>query len=191
MGGRKQEDAKAKQERKKQVVVYCTSLFLNNNELRSIKGLSEVLQSVMWYPERLEWLDLSYCLLDKVEMELVNFPMLKTLYLHGNYIQNMDEIQLLKEFPYLKTLTLFGNSIAQIPGYRLFVLGVMYTKYESLRKLDSVLVTRKEFDDVIVWKERIRPAESKNLKKVKKPENPKKLPPLKEEENQAQAQNQN
>jgi len=37
----------------------------------------------------------------------------------------------------------------------LYVLGMMYEKYETLKKLDSVLITRKEFDNVIVWNERL------------------------------------
>lgn len=53
------------------------------------------------------------------------------------------------------TLTLFGNFVEQIKGYRLYVLGIMYRKYETLKKLDSVLITRKEFDGVIVWNERL------------------------------------
>lgn len=37
----------------------------------------------------------------------------------------------------------------------MYVLGMMFEKYETLKKLDSVLVTRKEFDHVIVWNERL------------------------------------
>lgn len=65
----------------------------------------------MWYPERLEWLDLSYNYLETIDHELLNFPMLKTLYLHGNYISNLEEVKILREFPYLKNLNLFGNFI--------------------------------------------------------------------------------
>ena len=53
--------------------------------------------------------------------------------------------------PTLTTLTLYGNFIEQIKGYRLFVLGMLYAKFESLKKLDNVLITKKEFDNVIVW----------------------------------------
>lgn len=109
----------------------------------------------MWEPSRLEWLDLSYNYLTKIENEILEFPNLKTLYLHGNYIQNLEEVKKLQDLPYLQTLTLYGNSIEQIKGYRLYVLGMMYEKYETLKKLDSVLITRKEFDSVIVWNERL------------------------------------
>ena len=38
-------------------------------------------------------------------------------------------------------LTLNGNPIEEIKGYRLFVLGFMYAKNETLRKLDSVIIS--------------------------------------------------
>lgn len=41
LGGRKQEDVKIKAERKKKVIVYCTSLFLNNNDIRTLNGLND------------------------------------------------------------------------------------------------------------------------------------------------------
>jgi Leucine-rich repeat (LRR) protein len=64
----------------------CTSLFLNNNEIRTVVNLRTTLDYVMWNPNNLEWLDLSYNYLEKIEPEILQFPNLKTLYLHGNYI---------------------------------------------------------------------------------------------------------
>lgn len=58
----------------------------------------------------------------------------------------------------------------------------MYRKYETLKKFDSVLITRKEFDNVIVWNERLFANQTKKLKKLK-PENVKKPPEKVEEEN--------
>jgi Leucine-rich repeat (LRR) protein len=45
----------------------------------------------MWNPGKLEWLDISYNYLEKIEPEVLKFPNLKTLYLHGNYISNLEE----------------------------------------------------------------------------------------------------
>lgn len=179
--GRKNEDTKIEAKRKKIVSVYCTSIFLNNNEIRSVLGLRSVLDSVMWDPSRLEWLDISYNYLERIEMEILEFPNLKTLYLHGNYISNLDEVKKLQELPYLQTLTLYGNPIEQVKGYRLFVLGVMYEKYETLKKLDSVLITRKEFDCVIVWNERLYASKRQKLKKIRV-DNAKKPPERKEDD---------
>ena len=134
----------------------------------------------------LEWLDLSYNYLEKIEKEIVeNLPNLKTLYLHGNYISNLDEVKKLEGLPYLQTLTLYGNFIEQIKGYRLYVLGMLYEK-SSLKKLDSVLITRKEFDTVIVWNERLYKSRKNKLKKLV-PENVKQPPKKEEEEGKQQA----
>jgi Leucine-rich repeat (LRR) protein len=155
--GRKNDEGNGKTEnkRKKEVKLVCTALFLNNNQIRSIKGLNDVLQFVMFNPSKLEWLDLSYNYLQNIDKELLNFPNLKTLYLHGNYIQNLDEARKLQDLPQLQSLNLYGNFIEQVKGYRLWILGMMYEKHETLKKLDNVLVTRKEFDTVIVWNERL------------------------------------
>lgn len=47
----------------------------------------------MWEPSKLEWLDLSYNYLENIESEILKFKNLKTLYLHGNYIQNLEEVK--------------------------------------------------------------------------------------------------
>lgn len=96
---------------------------------------------------------------------MLEFPYLKTLYLHGNYISNLDETKKLNGFQDLQSLTLYGNPIETIQNYRLWVLGVMYTYNENLRRLDQVLVTNREFDKVLVWKERIFTGKYKRLRK--------------------------
>jgi hypothetical protein len=50
------------------------------------------------------------------------------------------------------------------------VLGVMYRKSETLKKLDHVVVTKLEFDRVIVWNEYINANQAKKLKTLKPPE---------------------
>jgi Leucine-rich repeat (LRR) protein len=66
----------------------------------------------MWNSSKLLWIDLSYNYLEKIEEEIVtSFPLLKTLYLHGNYIYNLDEVKKLGGLRHLHTLTLYGNSI--------------------------------------------------------------------------------
>jgi|APGre2960657505_1045072.scaffolds.fasta_scaffold920322_1 hypothetical protein len=54
----------------------------------------------------------------------------------------------------------------------MWVLGVLYNQNDSLKKLDQVLVTLKEFDTVCVW---IINKVNKNLKKYE-PKNAKKPP---------------
>lgn len=45
----------------------------------------------MWNSERLQWIDLSYNYLETIEIDILQFRSLKTLYLHGNYISNLEE----------------------------------------------------------------------------------------------------
>lgn len=165
MGGRKVEEAKT--ETKKKIIVQkkTQALFLQNNEIRTIVTLPQVLEDVMYNSRQLTWLDLSYNLLENIEADLLEFPYLKTLYLHGNYISNLDETKKLNGFQDLQSLTLYGNPIETIQNYRLWVLGVMYTYNENLRRLDQVLVTNREFDKVLVWKERIFTGKYKRLRK--------------------------
>lgn len=66
----------------------------------------------------------------------------------------------------LKTLNLFGNPIEQIPGYRLFVLGNIYSENDALKRLDQVVITAKEYASVCIWNERLVANSSKKLKKV-------------------------
>ena len=59
----------------------------------------------------------------------------------------------------------------------------MFSKYETLRKLDTVIITKTEFDKVIVWNERLMVREQKNLRKLKPADALK--PPQKEEDENA------
>ena len=188
MGGRKVEEAKT--ETKKKIVVQkkTQTLFLQNNEVRTVLGLSDVLSDVMFNHQSLIWLDLSYNYLETIETDLLDFPCLKTLYMHGNYISNLDETKKLNQFQDLQSLTLYGNPIETVKNYRLWVLGVMYTYSENLRRFDQVLVTNREFDKVLVWKERIFTGKYKRLRQFK-PEVQKTVPALPKTEEEEKKQN--
>ena len=77
----------------------------------------------------------------------------------------------------MQALTLYDNPIETIQQYRLWVLGVMYTYNENLRRLDQVLITNREFDKVLVWKENIFSGRYKRLRKLE-PANKKQPPAL-------------
>ena len=178
LGGRKAEDTKVETTKKMVVKRETLTLFLQNNELRTLLDMANVLEAVMWNSQRLLWLDLSYNYLTDIEDEILNFPELKTLYLHGNYISNLEHTRKLQRFYDLQSLTLYGNPLEQIKNYRLYVLGVMYAnENQNLRRLDQVLVTNREYDTVLVWSERLVKGNfSKNRLKKMVPENVK-LPP--------------
>jgi hypothetical protein len=75
---------------------------------------------------------------------------LKTLYLHCNYLYKLDDIANLKRanLP-LISITIHGNPIETIPGFRLYIINV----FENLKKIDSVLVSKKERDNSKVFVE--------------------------------------
>lgn len=124
-------------------------------------------------PEKLIWLDLSFNYLEHIEAEILCFPELKTLYLHGNYISEMKEVRKLSDLSELLSLTLHGNPIEQIDGYRMYVLGIMYSKNDRFKKLDSVGITRKEKEGVYVWNSILHGKKSSfpelDKSKIKKP----------------------
>jgi len=79
-------------------------------------------------------------------------------------------------------LTLNGNPIEEIKGYRLYVLGIMFRQFETLKKLDSVIISKNEFDNVLVWNERLFAGMQQKLRKLR-PKDPK-GPPEKDDEDQ-------
>ena len=207
MGGRKQEEGGEEASRKKDVALHVNAILLNNNMLRDLNGLHNTLcKHVLYEPERLQWINLSYNYLVKIDPELLEFQTLKSLQLHGNFIRELGEVQKLNLLPELQTLTLNGNPIEEIKGYRLYVLGMMYTYRETLRRLDSVIVTKNEFDAVLVWNQKlllqynVLPAPGKafedrqkecevfikHMKRLK-PSEPVRKPPAKEEEENGNA----
>jgi len=111
MGGRKVEDTKVETKKKLVVRKQTNILFLQNNEIRSILGMASVLEAVMYNSQNLIWLDLSYNYLENIEEELLNFRHLKTLYLHGNYFSNIEQVRQLNAYDDLQSLTLYGNPI--------------------------------------------------------------------------------
>ena len=99
LGGNKRSDDTKVEAKKKLVVPTKTlTLFLQNNELRSLVGMAETLEIVMWNSKNLLWLDISYNYLTTIDDDLLDFPELKTLYLHGNYIQNLEQTKKLQKF---------------------------------------------------------------------------------------------
>jgi len=95
----------------------------------------------------LQWIDLSHNYLEELNEELTLFPNLKTLYLHCNYIIDMNQFIKLKNLSMLKSLTVHGNPIVRIPNFRLYLIDI----FPNLKKLDTVLVSKKEKDNSKVW----------------------------------------
>lgn len=118
-------------------------------------------------PYNLIWLNLSYNYLVKIEDEILNFPLLRTLNLNGNYISDLEEVRKLGNLSELRNLTLNSNPFEEIEGYRMYVIGLMFAKYETLRKLDNVYITTAEHDSAIVWNEHLYKENKNKLKKLR------------------------
>lgn len=59
----------------------------------------------------------------------------------------MKEIVKLESIPLLRSLTIHGNPIENIPNFRLYIIALL----SNLKKIDTVLVSKKERDNANVW----------------------------------------
>jgi Leucine rich repeat len=88
-------------------------------------GIGEVIEQVMYDPQRLEWLDISHNLLATVDEGLLSLVNLKSLYLHANKICAFKEVDKLSALAKLQTITLHANPIAKsLLLYRQYCLGM-------------------------------------------------------------------
>ena len=73
-GSRKQEEGGEEASRKKEVILHVNALLLNNNKIRDLKDLHSTLcDYVLYEPDRLQWINLSYNFLVKIDEEILNF----------------------------------------------------------------------------------------------------------------------
>ena len=123
---------------------------------------------VMEAPRHLMWLNLSFNYLTKVDNEILEFPMLKSLQLHGNFIADLAQVEKLSRLEHLQALTFNGNPIEAIKGYRMYILGLLYKERETLRKLDSTVITNAEYDNAVVWNQRLYTKDLSMLSRLSK-----------------------
>ncbi|KAJ9579153.1 hypothetical protein L9F63_024739 [Diploptera punctata] len=116
----------------------CQALRLNNNQLTSIQGIHSICYQLLEEPEKLTWLDVSFNKLTSVSPEISEFPNLKILYLHGNFLKDLNKVlQTLKKLPQLYNLTMHGNPLVEHKKYRMRILNAL----TQLRSLDFTNVT--------------------------------------------------
>ena len=93
---------------------------------------------VLENPENLTWLDLSFNKLTSLSTEISEFSNLKILYLHGNFLKDLNKVlQTLKKLPQLYNLTLHGNPLVEHKKYRMRILSCL----TQLRSLDFTNIT--------------------------------------------------
>jgi hypothetical protein len=126
-----------------------TALRVSNNDFSSLANLHKSLAAVVFMPEKLLWLDLSFNMLSTMGAIAQACPALKLLYLHTNQIDSMAEVDTLRGLQELQTLTLHGNPIENVEGYRFRAAAAL----PGLRKLDFSALTLVEQDKARVWRE--------------------------------------
>ncbi|GAX75364.1 hypothetical protein CEUSTIGMA_g2808.t1 [Chlamydomonas eustigma] len=128
-------------------ILNSNSLRICNNLLISLQGLGKVLPHVLDDPRELVWLDASCNQLASIEDIITEYPKLQVLYLHGNQIRHMTEIQKLAKLEHLTKLTLHGNPITEQKNYKLYVAAHL----PKLRSLDFSTITKIDREKTEVW----------------------------------------
>lgn len=114
---------------------------LSNNFIESLTDLPVALDFVMDNPlQNLQWIDVSFNQLRRIDPTLLQFQQLKALYLHSNQIKSLPSVEMLRKLPQLISLTANGNPIESSPVYRVYVVGAL----ENLRTLDHSTITMDE-----------------------------------------------
>ncbi|KAM6159055.1 leucine-rich repeat-containing protein 51 [Rhynchocyon petersi] len=124
------------------------SLWLNNNILNDLQDFSLVASQLLEHPENLAWIDLSFNYLASIDPILTTFFNLSVLYLHGNSIHRLGEVDKLAILPRLRSLTLHGNPIEEEKGYRQYVLCTL----PRVTTFDFSGVTKGDRTTAEVWK---------------------------------------
>ena len=123
-------------------------LRLNNNSLITVDGLPDILSSLFLQPLYLSWLDLSFNRLAEISAIFCDLPYLQILYLHGNCIKVLSQVENLRPVTQLKKLTLHGNPIENVKNYRNTVLTII----PSLNEFDFSCVVKSDRDSAEVWR---------------------------------------
>ena len=155
----------------------ATALRVNNNMLGDWEGFSETMAKLFLEPTtHLAWLDLafndlktidsvsacSYSLCDHTHLTfppcthtqaILDLPNLTTLYLHGNNLGRIAEVDKLSSLTRLKSLSLHGNPIEMNAGYRQYIL----SRLPQLQSFDFSGVTKSDRANADTWRRMIAP----------------------------------
>lgn len=118
-----------------------TAVKLSNNILIDLAGFDTLFENIIEDPfTNLQSIDLSFNELTKIDASVIKYPNIKSLYLHGNAIENFNEIKKLKTMNNLRRLTLHGNPIDTLPQYRACVIHLL----PGLKSFDFSGVTKND-----------------------------------------------
>ncbi|KPP73676.1 leucine-rich repeat-containing protein 51-like [Scleropages formosus] len=137
---------------------FCSrALRLNNNNLTDLDGFITTVNTFVSNPYQLAWVDLSFNSISRIDTALTELRDLRVLYLHGNTISKLSEVEKLAVLPFLHTLTLHGNSIENKRGYR----GRVIAALPHLKTLDFSTVTKEERTMSRIWHKSKTPKSNK------------------------------
>lgn len=126
---------------------------LASNALTGLDGLHDVLSRLVVSPaDTVQWLELSCNRISEAADELLNFPRLRTVNLHGNSVSSFREVRKLAALPELRALSLHGNPIEDRKHYRMFVIHTL----PRLHKLDFSTITKKDREQARTWAQTYR-----------------------------------
>ena len=94
---------------------------------------------------------------------LLQLPNLTMIYLHGNNIKRLKEVDKLVALTRLKSLSLHGNPIESVSGYRQYIV----THIPQLQTVDFSGVTKADRKVSDVWVKMMIGKDSKETKKPK------------------------
>lgn len=109
------------------------------NKIREIKTFEATISYVMPDHKNLQWLDLSHNYIQKLDYDFKEFPWLRTLYLHCNFLYDLNDFTQLSNHKQLKTMMIHGNPLTETPNFRSYLISIL----PNLKKIDSVLVSKK------------------------------------------------
>nr|XP_057936080.1 leucine rich repeat containing 51 isoform X1 [Doryrhamphus excisus]XP_057936081.1 leucine rich repeat containing 51 isoform X1 [Doryrhamphus excisus] len=116
------------------------SLRLNNNNITNLYDLQKTISHFLAEPSQVAWLDLSFNRITNIDRVLCELPQLRVLYLHGNCIFTLSEVDKLGVLSHLHTITLHGNIIESNKAYRNHVIFAL----PGLKSMDFSVVTPQE-----------------------------------------------
>eukprot|EP01135_Chromosphaera_perkinsii_P002473 Nk52_evm79s223 gene=Nk52_evmTU79s223 len=131
----------------KKRIIRTTSLRVNNNYIENFDAFESTMNSLFVHPYMLTWIDISFNGLKAIDIDFSKFVKIQVLYMHGNELSKVAEVQKLFEGKSLKKLTLHGNGIENMPWYRYYII----SNIPSLKELDFCGVTKKDRALGDVW----------------------------------------
>lgn len=133
---------------------------LSNNVLTDWNDFSETIEKLISNPDGIEWIDLSFNDMVTIDKCILQYRNLKVLYLHGNAIEKINEVDKLVNLPHLKSLTIHGNPIEEQKGYRQYVL----SRIPQLKNFDFSGVTKSDRACSGTWSQMNKRQKSKSKK---------------------------